>query len=108
MIGTAMDRLRRRSTAGIGMRRWAETARRSRKRRPRPQGSPSGWGLDEVVDYLRDPDQVAYYGMMNVLPATPTKWSLEGADATRPTAICTMAWRAGTTVHRRRRWCRLM
>jgi hypothetical protein len=38
-------------------------------------------GLDEVVDYLRDPDQVAYYGMMNVLPATPTRWSLEDVDA---------------------------
>jgi hypothetical protein len=34
-------------------------------------------GLDEVVDYLRDPDQVAFYGMMNVLPATPLRWSLE-------------------------------
>ena len=30
-------------------------------------------GLDEVVDYLRDPDQVAYYGMMNILPATPIR-----------------------------------
>jgi hypothetical protein len=38
-------------------------------------------GLDEVVDYLRDPDQVAYYGMMNVLPATPLRWSLEDVDA---------------------------
>ena len=41
-------------------------------------------GLDEVVEYLRDPDQVAYYGMMNVLPATPIRWSLgnnvEAAD----------------------------
>src|ERR1017187_9927916 len=38
-------------------------------------------GLDEVVDYLRDPDQVAYYGMMNVLPATPIRRSLEDVDA---------------------------
>jgi hypothetical protein len=38
-------------------------------------------GLDEVVDYLRDPDKVAYYGMMNILPATPLGWSLENADA---------------------------
>jgi hypothetical protein len=37
-------------------------------------------GLDEVVEYLRDPDQVAFYGMMNVLPATPLRWSLEDAD----------------------------
>ena len=37
-------------------------------------------GLDEVVDYLRDPDQVAYYGMMNVLPATPLRWSLGKAE----------------------------
>ena len=39
-------------------------------------------GLDEVVDYLRDPDQVAYYGMMNVLPATPIRRSLENEEAT--------------------------
>ena len=39
-------------------------------------------GLDEAVDYLRDPDQVAFYGMMNVLPATPLRWSLDNADAT--------------------------
>jgi hypothetical protein len=38
-------------------------------------------GLDEVVEYLRDPDQVAYYGMMNVLPATPIRWSLENEEA---------------------------
>ena len=38
-------------------------------------------GLDEVVDYLRDPDQVAYYGMMNVLPATPIRRSLENEEA---------------------------
>jgi hypothetical protein len=38
-------------------------------------------GLDEVVDYLRDPDQVTYYGMMNVLPATPIRWSLENEEA---------------------------
>ena len=38
-------------------------------------------GLDEVVDYLRDPDKVAYYGMMNILPATPIRWSLEDVDA---------------------------
>ena len=33
--------------------------------------------LDEVVDYLRDPDKVAFYGMMNILPATPIRWNLE-------------------------------
>jgi hypothetical protein len=38
-------------------------------------------GLDEVVDYLRDPDRVAFYGMMNILPATPTQWSLENQEA---------------------------
>ena len=38
-------------------------------------------GLDEVVDYLRDPDKVAYYGMMNILPATPIRWSLENVGA---------------------------
>jgi hypothetical protein len=38
-------------------------------------------GLDEVVDYLRDPDRVAFYGMMNVLPATPIRWSLGNAEA---------------------------
>jgi hypothetical protein len=38
-------------------------------------------GLDEVVEYLRDPDQVAFYGMMNVLPATPIRWSLENVEA---------------------------
>jgi hypothetical protein len=38
-------------------------------------------GLDEVVDYLRDPDRVAFYGMMNILPATPTQWSLENVEA---------------------------
>jgi hypothetical protein len=38
-------------------------------------------GLDEVVDYLRDPDRVAFYGMMNILPATPTHWNLEDDEA---------------------------
>jgi hypothetical protein len=38
-------------------------------------------GLDEVVDYLRDPDRVAFYGMMNILPATPIRWSLENDEA---------------------------
>src|ERR1035441_4327022 len=38
-------------------------------------------GLDEVVDYLRDPDHVAFYGMMNVLPATPIRWSIGNAEA---------------------------
>jgi hypothetical protein len=38
-------------------------------------------GLDEVVDYLRDPDKVAFYGMMNILPATPIRWTLENVDA---------------------------
>ena len=44
-------------------------------------GLATAMGLDEVVDYLRDPDQVAYYGMMNVLPATPIRWSLGNAEA---------------------------
>ena len=38
-------------------------------------------GLDEVVDYLRDPDKVAFYGMMNILPATPIRWTLKNVDA---------------------------
>jgi hypothetical protein len=38
-------------------------------------------GLDEVVDYLADPDKVAYCGMMNILPATPLRWSLENVEA---------------------------
>src|SRR5450759_4025430 len=37
--------------------------------------------LDEVVEYLRDPDKVAVYGMMNILPATPLRWSRDNADA---------------------------
>src|ERR1035441_8482180 len=31
-------------------------------------------------EYLRNPDQVAFYGMMNVLPAAPIRWSLEDAE----------------------------
>ena len=38
-------------------------------------------GLDEVVDYLRDPDRVVFYGMMNILPATSIRWSLENVEA---------------------------
>src|ERR1035437_1577366 len=38
-------------------------------------------GLDEVVDYLRDPDKTAFYGMMNILPATPISGSLEEVEA---------------------------
>ena len=38
-------------------------------------------GLDEVVDYLRDPDKVAFYGMMNILPETPIRWNLENMEA---------------------------
>jgi hypothetical protein len=38
-------------------------------------------GLDEVVDYLNDLDKIAFYGMMNILPATPTQWSLENQEA---------------------------
>jgi hypothetical protein len=37
--------------------------------------------LDEVVEYLRDPDRVAFYGMMNILPATPIRWTLENVEA---------------------------
>src|ERR1035441_6733609 len=36
--------------------------------------------LDEMVNYLRDPDKVAYYGMMNILPATPMRWTLEDVE----------------------------
>jgi hypothetical protein len=38
-------------------------------------------GLDEVVEYLRDPDRVAFYVMMNILPATPIRWTLENVEA---------------------------
>ena len=53
--------------------------------------------LDEVVDYLRDPDKVAFYGMMNILPATPSV----GASKTtkQRAAIYTTAWRVGTEFH---------
>jgi hypothetical protein len=37
-------------------------------------------GLDEVVDYLDDPDQVTYYGLYNILPTAPTRWNLEDAS----------------------------
>jgi hypothetical protein len=47
--------------------------------------------LDEVVDYLRDPDKVAFYGMINVLPATPIGWSLEDVDATDRQLHCGLA-----------------
>jgi hypothetical protein len=40
-------------------------------------------GLDEVVEHLGDPDRVAFYGMMNILPATPIRWSLENDEAAR-------------------------
>ena len=46
-------------------------------------------GLDEVVDYLRDPDKVAFYGMMNILPATPIRWGLENTSwISRPSSRC--------------------
>jgi hypothetical protein len=38
-------------------------------------------GMDEVVDYLRDPDQVTFYGLANILPATPIRWALENVEA---------------------------
>src|ERR1035437_3918182 len=38
-------------------------------------------GLDEVVDYLGDPDKGAFYGMMNILPETPIRWNLENMEA---------------------------
>jgi len=38
-------------------------------------------GLDEVVEYLRDPDKVAFYGMMNILPASPLRWSRDNDEA---------------------------
>jgi hypothetical protein len=37
-------------------------------------------GLDEVVDYLDDPDEVTYYGLYNILPTAPTRWNLEDAS----------------------------
>ena len=48
-------------------------------------------GLDEVVDYLRDPDQVAFYGMMNILPATPIRWGLENVEAVSRQLHCGLA-----------------
>ena len=48
-------------------------------------------GLDEVVDYLRDPDKVAYYGMMNILPATPIRWGLENVEAVSRQLHCGLA-----------------
>jgi len=48
-------------------------------------------GLDEVADYLRDPDKVAYYGMMNILPATPIRWGLENVEAVSRQLHCGLA-----------------
>jgi hypothetical protein len=48
-------------------------------------------GLDEVVDYLRDPDRVAFYGMMNILPATPIRWTLENVEAVSRQLRCGLA-----------------
>ena len=48
-------------------------------------------GLDEVVDYLRDPDKVAYYGMMNILPATPIRWGLENVETVSRQLHCGLA-----------------
>jgi hypothetical protein len=48
-------------------------------------------GLDEVVDYLRDPDKVAYYGMMNILPATPIRCGLENVEAVSRQLHCGLA-----------------
>lgn len=38
-------------------------------------------GLDEVMEYLGEPDQVAFYGLQNILPSIPIRWSLESVDA---------------------------
>jgi hypothetical protein len=48
-------------------------------------------GLDEVADYLRDPDKVAYYGMMNILPATPIRRGLENVEAVSRQLHCGLA-----------------
>jgi hypothetical protein len=48
-------------------------------------------GLDEIVDYLRDPDKVAYYGMMNILPATPIRWGLENVETVSRQLHCGLA-----------------
>jgi hypothetical protein len=48
-------------------------------------------GLDEVVEYLRDPDRVAFYGMMNILPATPIRWTLENVDPANSHLHCGLA-----------------
>jgi hypothetical protein len=44
-------------------------------------GVANSMGLDEVVDYLRDSDKVAFYGLMNILPATPLRWGLDNSEA---------------------------
>jgi hypothetical protein len=48
-------------------------------------------GLDEVVDYLRDADKVAFYGMMNILPATPSRLGLENVEAVSRQLHCGLA-----------------
>src|ERR1035441_8577946 len=48
-------------------------------------------GLDEIVDYLRDPDKVAYYGMMNILPATPIRWCRENVETVSRQLHCGLA-----------------
>jgi hypothetical protein len=48
-------------------------------------------GLDEVVDYLRDPDKVAFYGMMNILPATPMRWTIEDVETASRQLHCGLA-----------------
>ena len=47
--------------------------------------------LDEVVDYLGDPDRIAFYGMMNILPATPIRWTLENVEAADRHLRCGLA-----------------
>src|ERR1019366_7767912 len=48
-------------------------------------------GLDEVVDYLGDLDRVAFYGMMNILPATPSRWNFKTGEAANRHLRCGLA-----------------
>ena len=51
-------------------------------------GLAEAMGLNEVVEYLRDPDRVAFYGTINILPATPTRWTLENVEAANSHLHC--------------------
>jgi hypothetical protein len=54
-------------------------------------GLAKAMGLDEVVDYLRDLDRVAFYGMMNILPATPSRWNFKTGEAANRQLHCGLA-----------------